>query len=264
MERLLFSLKKRHAVFGAGEEYGRVCLRDRSECGGFRLLIRFAGQEGRLGQFAPVWLDQRRVAIDREMAALRVDDRGFAFRYGCIDNRPNDPIIAQALGVVGKDHDVGPRQIVLDRRCDSLFDLRRDLCPRFRVNPHHLVDPAHHPYLAGRRAMAVGDKVIRIHPRISPEEIEEHRSSLVLADHANHRDLGPQCRKVGADVCRAAQNRPLRLPEEYRHRRFRRQSLNRARQISIEHEVSDDHDAATVEIKVVHWPPDTRMPYFTN
>src|SRR5205807_8114854 len=48
------------------------------------------------------------------------------------------------------------------------------------------------------------------------------------------------------------QDSSLRFPQKHRHRRFRRQSLDRPRQIFVEHQVPHNHDAAAGEIEMVH------------
>ena len=142
-----------------------------------------------------------------------------------------------------------------DRVDQGLLGVRGNIRARFRVDPHHLVDAAHHPGLAGRQATRVGDQVIGIQLWAGTEQVDQHRSSLVPTDRADRDDFGPQRGQVGADIRRPAQDRPLVFPQQYRHRRFRRQSLDRARQIFVEHQIADHHDAAGSKIEMVHGPP---------
>jgi len=67
--------------------------------------------------------------------------------------------------------------------------------PRFRVDPHHLVHPAHHLDLATCRAMRANDNVIGIKLRVGPEQVEQHRSRLVLADQPTTTTSAPSAAK---------------------------------------------------------------------
>jgi len=103
-----------------GQQNGGIRPRNRGERGCFGLPIGLARQAGRIGQFAPVWLDQRCMAVDREIAPLGIDDRGLAGSAGLIDDRANDAVIAQALGIVRNNQDIGPRGAFLYRRYHSV------------------------------------------------------------------------------------------------------------------------------------------------
>jgi len=87
MQRLFAAFEIGHAAFRAGQQNRRVGPGDRGKRGRFNLLISLA-TAGRLHRSGRgVRLDQRRVSMDREVAPLRVDDRGLAGHDRRLDER---------------------------------------------------------------------------------------------------------------------------------------------------------------------------------
>ena len=77
------------------------------------------------------------------------------------------------------------------------------------------------------------------------EQLLEHASRLVVADDADQGHLRAERRGVARDIGRTA--RPLLAARDldHRHRRFRRDALNVAEPVAIEHHVADDQRART-------------------
>jgi hypothetical protein len=88
-----------------------------------------------------------------------------------------------------------------------------------------------------------------------PEKVGQHGSGLVAADYADPSNFATEGSEVGADIRGAAQQGALCFVKQHRHRRFRRQPLDRPQEISVEHHIPDHHDTAAGEVEMVHMPP---------
>ena len=78
-----FGRDQRHAVLAAGDQHGfGVELLAQAIGGGRDLLVAAGGAVGGVGQFLPVGRDQRGAAVDRIVAALRIDHHRLAGRVG--------------------------------------------------------------------------------------------------------------------------------------------------------------------------------------
>ena len=180
------------------------------------------------------------------MSLLAIDrERGSMVQY-C--ELPLDEVLAERLRaralVIIREHDGVEalaellRDVVLQAR--DVDDIRRR---RFlEVKAQHLLMAADDAQLRRRRAIRM-DKPAEINSA-RRELFLETLAMVILADIARNRRAAAEPREVVRDVCRAAERLLLRRDVRDGHGRLRRDTIDLAVVVLVEHDVADDEDVA--------------------
>ncbi len=148
------------------------------------------------------------------------------------------------LAVVGEHQDL----VLLDQGQETILHRSQHFMSRniLEVHPQQLLLVRHHAQLDGGVdrgvAMQVGLHVAGAEQRL------QRTAGLVVADHAQHAYLGAQRGGVARHVGGAAEAFVAALDLHHRHRRFRRDALDIAKPIAVEHHVARHQDARLIDL----------------
>ena len=204
-----------------------------------------------LPKLGAVGRQQRRAAIGREVLALGIDQHRFVRLFRELDHARDAS--EAALAVIGQDHDVDRlhQRLVLGHLRLQQRVGRRHL----EIATEQLLLTADHAQLDDRRERRVGlengaDTGRRKQPR-------KAAAGLVVADNRKQRRAGAKTRRIARNVRGATGTLFGPRHVDDRHRRFRRDPLDVAEPVAIEHHVADDEDARLGDALAIgfesHW-----------
>ena len=225
-----------HAFLGARDEQRRDVerLAQRHRLGGH--LARIAPATHHLPEFAAIGRDHRRAAIAVPVLALGVDQHGLARRARALDHRRD--VREPALAVVGEDEEVR-----VGEQAFEVGQLGRQHLVRGRgleIDAQQLLLARDDAHLDGRGQRRVAVKR-RLHA-VGREQALERGAGLVGAGDRQQRGPRAQRRRVARDVGRSAGALLGALDPDDGHGRLRRDPLDVAEPVAVEHHVARDQE----------------------
>ncbi len=243
------AVEQRHAVLAAGHQHRAEAMRaPQMPCGGDDRGLVGDVHARRLGELAPVRLDQVGARIAAVVAALRIDDHAAAGRARGGDHRRGHIGRHHALAVIGDDGDRGRHHRVLHDAEQALGELRMDRRGDLAIGAQELLalgDVAGlHRGLAAALHQQPGLDI-----GLAADQPGEVRAGLVVAQHRDEGDGGAERREVAHDIAGATRHRHLARDGDDRDRRLLADPLDRPIDVAVEHRVADDEHAGAGEAR---------------
>ncbi|OIQ75656.1 hypothetical protein GALL_426770 [mine drainage metagenome] len=237
-----------HALLRAGEEQSLQAELFAQSLGLGGQLVFAAPIADHVREFGAVRSQQRCALIPAVVAALGVDQNGFSLVTRQIHHLLQ--VLQPALAVVGQKHHVVKSELLLvalhHRGEHFVIGLLLE------IQPNELLLARDHPQLdrgLERRVLPHGVADGRIH-----QQGDELATGLVCADHRQQCGLRPERGGVERDVGSTADPVLVALHAHHRYWRLRRNAIDRAEPVTVEHDVADDEDTGLCELFCVHDP----------
>ena len=210
--------------------------------------VALAGQTRCFQKFTAIWRDDRRTTIGRPIAPFGIDQDRLADSSRLTNRLAQDPIGQQALAVVGYNHNARRRNRGVRSLYHPVFELWGQSACIFKVDASDLLMGAYDTKLLGRRALCIDDDPVAQNTALTLKCTNKAGARLVSPGDADNVNVDAKRREIADDVCRPAGHLPLRAPLDDGDRRLRRNALDIAMKVAIEHEVADHGDGAVLEI----------------
>ncbi len=197
-------------------------------------------------QFEPIGREDGGAPIPRKILGFGVHDHRLAGLPSGIDGAAYHRVRQHSLRVVGQhDHiDIAERGRKLLQQAPR--HLRRQRLLALAIRAHHLLPVGNVAGFERCRARVIGNQ------RRTDRGRQCQLSAQVLgpdigADHTQESDLGTERRDVACDIGRAARHVRGALDVDHRYRGFRGDSLHRAVDEAIEHDIAEHQDPCRVK-----------------